>query len=88
MQIVQKTNGRSMKRGLLPSALLLVCTLTFAQSKVSGTVPSSRISTMVHPVVGYGGRFENGKPWSGYRVSHQQILKGGVLHSEMKAKEK
>ena len=27
-------------------------------------------------------------PWSGYRVSRQQILKGGVLHFEMKAKEK
>ena len=38
MQIVQKTNGRSMKRVLLSSALLLVSTLTFAQSKVSGTV--------------------------------------------------
>lgn len=38
MQIVQKTNGRSMKRVLLSSALLLVGTLTFAQSKVSGTV--------------------------------------------------
>ena len=38
MQIVQKTNGRIMKRVLLSSALLLVSTLTFAQSKVSGTV--------------------------------------------------
>lgn len=38
MQIVQKTNGRSMKRVLLSSALLLVSTLTFAQSKVSGTI--------------------------------------------------
>ena len=38
MQIVQKTNGRSMKRVLLSSALLLVSTFTFAQSKVSGTV--------------------------------------------------
>ena len=38
MQIVQKTNGRSMKRVLLSSALLLVSTLTFAQSKVSGIV--------------------------------------------------
>lgn len=38
MQIVQKTNGSSMKRVLLSSALLLVSTLTFAQSKVSGTV--------------------------------------------------
>lgn len=38
MQIVQKTNGKSMKRVLLSSALLLVSTLTFAQSKVSGTV--------------------------------------------------
>lgn len=38
MQTVQKTNGRSMKRVLLSSALLLVSTLTFAQSKVSGTV--------------------------------------------------
>lgn len=38
MQIVQKTNGISMKRVLLSSALLLVSTLTFAQSKVSGTV--------------------------------------------------
>ena len=38
MQIVQKTNGRSMKRVLLSSALLLVSTLTFAQSNVSGTV--------------------------------------------------
>ena len=38
MQIVQKTNERSMKRVLLSSALLLVSTLTFAQSKVSGTV--------------------------------------------------
>ncbi len=38
MQIVQKTNGRIMKRVLLFSALLLVSTLTFAQSKVSGTV--------------------------------------------------
>lgn len=38
MQIVQKTNGRNMKRVLLSSALLLVSTLTFAQSKVSGTV--------------------------------------------------
>ena len=38
MQIVQKTNGRSLKRVLLSSALLLVSTLTFAQSKVSGTV--------------------------------------------------
>lgn len=38
MQIVQKTNGRSMKRVLLSSALLLVSTLTFAQSKVCGTV--------------------------------------------------
>lgn len=38
MQIVQKTNGRSMKRVLLSYALLLVSTLTFAQSKVSGTV--------------------------------------------------
>ena len=38
MQIVQKTNGRSMKRVLLSSALLLVSTLTFAQSKVSSTV--------------------------------------------------
>lgn len=38
MQIVQKTNGRSMKRVLLSSAILLVSTLTFAQSKVSGTV--------------------------------------------------
>ena len=35
MQIVQKTNGRIMKRVLLSSALLLVSTLTFAQSKVS-----------------------------------------------------
>lgn len=38
MQIVQKTNGRIMKRVLFSSALLLVSTLTFAQSKVSGTV--------------------------------------------------
>lgn len=38
MQIVQKTNGRIMKRVLLSSALLLVSTLAFAQSKVSGTV--------------------------------------------------
>lgn len=38
MHIVQKTNGRIMKRVLLSSALLLVSTLTFAQSKVSGTV--------------------------------------------------
>ena len=38
MQIVQKTNGRIKKRVLLSSALLLVSTLTFAQSKVSGTV--------------------------------------------------
>ncbi len=38
MQIVQKTNGRIMKRVLLSSALLLVSTLTFAQSNVSGTV--------------------------------------------------
>lgn len=32
MQIVQKTNGSSMKRVLFSSALLLVSTLTFAQS--------------------------------------------------------
>ena len=38
MQIVQKTMGRSMRRVLFSSALLLVSTLTFAQSKVSGTV--------------------------------------------------
>ena len=30
----------------------------------------------------------NGKPWNGYRISHQQILKGGELHFDMKAKEK
>lgn len=42
----------------------------------------------LHPIVRCGGRFENGKPWSGYRVSHQQILKGEVLHFEMEAKEK
>lgn len=38
MQIVQKTIGSSMRRVLFSSALLLVSTLTFAQSKVSGTV--------------------------------------------------
>lgn len=38
MQIVQKTMGRSMRRILFSSALLLVSSLTFAQSKVSGTV--------------------------------------------------
>ena len=30
----------------------------------------------------------NGKPWNGYRISHQQILKGGELHFDMKTKEK
>ena len=38
MQILQKTIGRNMKRVLFSSALLLVSSLTFAQSKVSGTV--------------------------------------------------
>ena len=38
MQIVQKTIGSSMRRVLFSSALLLVSSLTFAQSKVSGTV--------------------------------------------------
>ena len=38
MQIVQKTIGGSMRRVLFSSALLLVSSLTFAQSKVSGTV--------------------------------------------------
>ena len=38
MQIVQKTMGRGMRRVLFSSALLLVSSLTFAQSKVSGTV--------------------------------------------------
>ena len=47
MQIVQKTNGRSMKRVLLSSALLLVSTLTFAQSKVSGTVKDANGEPLV-----------------------------------------
>lgn len=47
MQIVQKTNGRSMKRVLLSSALLLVSTLTFAQSKVSGTVKDANGDPLV-----------------------------------------
>ena len=38
MQIVHKTIGSSMRRVLFSSALLLVSSLTFAQSKVSGTV--------------------------------------------------
>ena len=38
MQILQKTMGRNMRRVLFSSALLLVSSLTFAQSKVSGTV--------------------------------------------------
>ena len=38
MQIVQKTMRRGMRRVLFSSALLLVSSLTFAQSKVSGTV--------------------------------------------------
>ena len=38
MQILQETMGRGMRRVLFSSALLLVSTLTFAQSKVSGTV--------------------------------------------------
>ena len=38
MQIVQKTNGRNLKRILFSSALLLVSSFSFAQSKVSGTV--------------------------------------------------
>ena len=38
MQIVKKTIGSNMRRVLFSSALLLVSTLTFAQSKVSGTV--------------------------------------------------
>ena len=38
MHIVQKTIGSSMRRVLFSSALLLVSSLTFAQSKVSGTV--------------------------------------------------
>ena len=47
MQIVQKTNGKSMKRVLLSSALLLVSTLTFAQSKVSGTVKDANGEPLV-----------------------------------------
>ena len=47
MQIVQKTNGRSMKRVLLSSALLLVSTLTFAQSKVSGTVKDANGESLI-----------------------------------------
>lgn len=38
MQIVQKTTGRNLKRILFSSALLLVSSFSFAQSKVSGTV--------------------------------------------------
>lgn len=38
MQIVKKTIGSNMRRVLFSSALLLVSSLTFAQSKVSGTV--------------------------------------------------
>ena len=38
MQIVQKTIGSNMRRVLFSSALLLVSSLTFAQSNVSGTV--------------------------------------------------
>lgn len=38
MQIVKKTIGSNMRRVLFSSALLLVSTLTFAQSNVSGTV--------------------------------------------------
>lgn len=38
MQIVQKTMGRNIRRVLFSSTLLLVSSLTFAQSKVSGTV--------------------------------------------------
>ena len=38
MQIVKKTIGSKMRRVLFSSALLLVSSLTFAQSNVSGTV--------------------------------------------------
>ena len=38
MQIVQKTTGRNLKRILFSSALLLVSSFSFAQSRVSGTV--------------------------------------------------
>lgn len=38
MQIVKKTIGSNMRRVLFSSALLLVSSLTFAQSNVSGTV--------------------------------------------------
>ena len=38
MQIEQKTTGRNLKRILFSSALLLVSSFSFAQSKVSGTV--------------------------------------------------
>ncbi len=38
MQMKQKLIGRNLKRVFLSSALLLVSMLTFAQSKVSGTV--------------------------------------------------
>ena len=47
MQIVQKTTGRNLKRILFSSALLLVSTLTFAQSKVSGTVKDANGEPLV-----------------------------------------
>ena len=47
MQIVQKTIGGGMKRVLFSSALLLVSSLTFAQSKVGGTVKDANGEPLV-----------------------------------------
>lgn len=82
MQIVQKTNGRSMKRVLLSSALLLVSTLTFAQSKVSGTVKDANgepligvsvmeVGTNNGAVTDINGNYTlNGKPGAKLKLSY------------------
>ena len=47
MQIVKKTIGSNMRRVLFSSALLLVSSLTFAQSNVSGTVKDANGEPLV-----------------------------------------
>ena len=93
MQIVQKTIGSSMRRVLFSSALLLVSSLTFAQSKVSGTVKDANGEPLIGVSVVeegtsngavtdiYGNYTLNVKPGAKLKISYvgftPQVIKAG-----------